>query len=94
MAQASHVGLNPFFCLSGLFIAADISSQRSPTVNLIMHFQSIIAALTALAALPAAHAIYTKSSPVLQVDAKSFDQLINNSNHTSVRSYRLTTSTQ
>ncbi len=38
-----------------------------------------------LLALPAsADGIYTKSSPVLQVDAKSYDKLIARSNHTSV----------
>jgi protein disulfide-isomerase A6 len=37
------------------------------------------------AALPIkADGIYTKSSPVLQVDAKSYDSLIARSNHTSV----------
>lgn len=39
-----------------------------------------------LSALPAAHAgLYTKGSPVMQVNAKNFDQLIAKSNHTSVR---------
>ncbi|PHH93050.1 hypothetical protein CDD83_1752 [Cordyceps sp. RAO-2017] len=45
------------------------------------------AALTAvLAALPAAQAggIYTKNSPVLQVDARSYGKLIAKSNHTSI----------
>lgn len=41
--------------------------------------------LLALAAMPAAHAsLYSKSSPVLQVDAKSYDTLIAKSNHTSI----------
>lgn len=40
-----------------------------------------------LAALPAASAdgLYTKKSPVLQVNTKNYDQLIANSNYTSVR---------
>lgn len=45
-----------------------------------------IAAVAFLSAIPAAQAggLYLKSSPVTQVDAKSFDRLINKSNHTSV----------
>ncbi|KAI0799175.1 thioredoxin-domain-containing protein [Xylaria sp. FL0064] len=44
-----------------------------------------IAAVAFLSALPAAQAgLYTKSSPVLQVDAKNYDRLIAKSNHTSV----------
>ena len=51
------------------------------------HPTTLAAALTAaLAALPAAQAgMYTKSSPVLQVDARSYSKLIAKSNHTSVR---------
>ncbi|KAL2756717.1 hypothetical protein ACRALDRAFT_2102804 [Sodiomyces alcalophilus JCM 7366] len=51
-----------------------------------MHHQNIWAAgLVALAALPGALAgIYTKNSPVLQVDAKSYDRLIVQSNYTSI----------
>lgn len=55
-----------------------------------MHQPSLLAALTAaLAALPAAQAagMYTKSSPVLQVDAKSFSRLIEKSNQTSVSQF-------
>lgn len=38
-----------------------------------------------LAALPVnADGLYTKKSPVLQVNQKNYDQLIANSNHTSV----------
>lgn len=53
-----------------------------------MHQQALASALAVvLAAAPTAmaNAIYTKNSPVLQVDAKNFDRLINRSNHTSVR---------
>ncbi len=50
-----------------------------------MHTISLAAAAAVLASLPAANAgLYPKSSPVLQVTAKNFDQLINKSNHTSV----------
>lgn len=44
-----------------------------------------VAAVALLSALPAAAAgLYTKNSPVLQVDAKNYDRLITKSNHTSV----------
>lgn len=44
-----------------------------------------VAAVAFLSALPTAQAgLYTKSSPVLQVDAKNYDSLIAKSNHTSV----------
>lgn len=47
-----------------------------------------IAAVALLSALPMANAgFYTKNSPVLQVDAKSYDKLIAKSNQTSVRLY-------
>lgn len=51
-----------------------------------MHQQTLLATLTAsLAALPFAQAgLYSKSSPVLQVDGKSYDRLIAQSNYTSV----------
>lgn len=50
-----------------------------------------IAAVTFLSALPTAQAagLYLKSSPVVQVDAKSFDRIINKSNYTSVSSFLL-----
>ncbi|GJN79954.1 hypothetical protein PLIIFM63780_003478 [Purpureocillium lilacinum] len=50
------------------------------------HPTTLAAALTAaLAALPAAQAgMYTKNSPVLQVDALSYSKLIAKSNHTSI----------
>jgi hypothetical protein len=45
-----------------------------------------LAAAAALALLPAGASagMYPKNSPVLQVDAKSFDRLIAKSNYTSV----------
>ncbi|KAI8961270.1 thioredoxin-domain-containing protein [Daldinia sp. FL1419] len=45
-----------------------------------------IAAVALLSALPTAQAggLYLKSSPVVQVDAKNYDRIINKSNHTSV----------
>jgi hypothetical protein len=51
-----------------------------------MHQHALLTTLAAsLAALPFAQAgFYAKSSPVLQVDAKSYDRLIAQSNHTSV----------
>lgn len=47
---------------------------------------SLLVALTAaFAALPEAQAaIYTKNSPVLQVNARNYDKLIAKSNYTSV----------
>lgn len=47
---------------------------------------SLLVTLTAaLAAMPAADAaIYTKNSPVLQLNAKTYDKLIAKSNYTSV----------
>lgn len=51
-----------------------------------MHHQTLYATVVALlTALPGAQAgLYSKKSPVLQVDAKSYDRLIGKSNHTSV----------
>ncbi|EFY87341.1 hypothetical protein J3459_015851 [Metarhizium acridum] len=44
-----------------------------------------VAGLTALlAAVPSIHAMYTTSSPVLQVNEKTYDTLIAKSNHTSI----------
>lgn len=59
------------------------ASYRKSTA---MHQQTLLATLAAsLAALPFAQAgFYSKNSPVLQVDAKSYDRLITKSNHTSV----------
>ena len=45
---------------------------------------SILGLLAALLAVVRSDGIYTKNSPVLQVDAKSYDALIAQSNHTSV----------
>ena len=46
-----------------------------------------------LAALPAsADGIYTKKSPVLQVNQKTYNQQIADSNHTSVRKFSSTVS--
>jgi protein disulfide-isomerase A6 len=45
----------------------------------------VAAAATLLLASPGAAAgLYTKNSPVIQVDGKSYDRLIAKSNHTSV----------
>lgn len=51
-----------------------------------MHCPTLPAvAAVVLAAMPGVHAgLYTKSSPVLQVDYKNYDSLIAKSNHTSV----------
>lgn len=51
-----------------------------------MHQQSLITALAAaLVSVPAVQAgIYTKSSPVIQADAKNFDSIVAKSNHTSI----------
>lgn len=52
-----------------------------------MGYAGILTAVTAalLLTLPtSADGIYTKSSPVLQVDARNYDKLIARSNHTSV----------
>jgi protein disulfide-isomerase A6 len=46
---------------------------------------SILGLLAALLAVVHADGLYTKNSPVLQVDAKNYDTLIAQSNHTSVR---------
>lgn len=44
-------------------------------------------ALSLLAAIPSANAagLYTKNSPVVQVDAKNYDRLVAKSNYTTVR---------
>lgn len=51
-----------------------------------MHQQTLLATLAAsLAALPFAQAgLYSKSSPVIQLNGKSYDRLIAQSNHTSI----------
>jgi protein disulfide-isomerase A6 len=43
-----------------------------------------VAAAALLAALPVNAGLYSKSSPVVQVDAKNYDRLIAQSNYTSV----------
>ena len=43
-----------------------------------------VAAAALLTALPVNAGLYSKSSPVLQVDAKNYDRLIAQSNYTSV----------
>jgi protein disulfide-isomerase A6 len=48
---------------------------------------SIAAAALLLAMPAAADDMYSKTSPVLQVDAKSYDRLIAKSNYTSVSSF-------
>jgi protein disulfide-isomerase A6 len=55
-----------------------------------MHHPTLCAvAIALLSALPGAQAaIYTKKSPVLQVDAKDYDRLITKSNYTSVSQSR------
>jgi protein disulfide-isomerase A6 len=55
-----------------------------------MHHPTLCAvAVALLSALPGVQAgMYTKKSPVLQVDGKGFDRLINKSNYTSVSHMR------
>lgn len=43
-----------------------------------------VVAAALLAALPVNAGLYSKSSPVVQVDAKNYDRLIAQSNYTSV----------
>jgi protein disulfide-isomerase A6 len=43
-----------------------------------------VAAAALLAALPVDAGLYSKNSPVLQIDGKNYDRLIAQSNHTSV----------
>ncbi|KAK0734653.1 hypothetical protein B0T26DRAFT_737241 [Lasiosphaeria miniovina] len=50
-----------------------------------MHHPTIcVLAVSLLSALPGAQGIYTKKSPVLQIDAKNYDRLIAQSNYTSI----------
>jgi hypothetical protein len=44
-----------------------------------------VAAAALLAALPVHAGLYSKNSPVIQVDGKNYDRLIAQSNYTSVR---------
>ena len=43
-----------------------------------------VAAAALLAALPVHAGLYTKNSPVVQIDGKNYDRLIAQSNYTSV----------
>lgn len=45
---------------------------------------TVAATLLAVAPVVTAGGLYTKNSPVLQIDAKNYDSLIAKSNHTSV----------
>jgi protein disulfide-isomerase A6 len=44
-----------------------------------------VAATALLAALPVQAGLYSKNSPVIQVDSRSYDRLIAQSNYTSVQ---------
>lgn len=48
---------------------------------------ALLAAVSALALDVHAQAMYTKKSPVLQVDTSNYDRLINKSNYTSIVEY-------
>lgn len=45
---------------------------------------AVAASLLAIPTVNAAGGMYTKSSPVLQIDGKSYRNLVENSNHTTV----------
>lgn len=49
-----------------------------------VHSTALLAAVSALALHVHAQAMYTKKSPVLQVDSTNYDRLINKSNYTSI----------
>ena len=49
-----------------------------------VHTTAITLAAALLAALPVNAGLYSKNSPVVQVDAKNYDRLIVQSNYTSV----------
>jgi hypothetical protein len=61
----------------------ELSSSIAPSLSVMAPLLPV--ALLGLAALVQADGIYSKSSPVLQVTAKTYDSLIAQSNHTSVR---------
>ena len=62
------------------------NSHKPLKHSLSMHAPMLLSSLVlALACVLNVHAIYTKSSPVLQVNAKTYDSFIAQSNHTSVR---------
>jgi protein disulfide-isomerase A6 len=54
-----------------------------------VHTAAITVVAALLAALPVSAGLYSKSSPVVQVDAKSYDRLIAQSNYTSVCAFFL-----
>lgn len=59
-------------------------ASSSPAIML-QPSSALLFVTSLLAALPVnADGLYTKKSPVLQVNQKNYDQLIANSNHTSV----------
>ncbi|GAO13624.1 uncharacterized protein UV8b_01757 [Ustilaginoidea virens] len=49
-----------------------------------MHQRGLVALAAMLASIPAAHSMYNKNSPVLQVTSKTYSSLIAQSNHTSI----------
>jgi protein disulfide-isomerase A6 len=53
-----------------------------------LHQSTLAAAAVLLAASADASSLYAKNSPVLQVTGRSYDRLIAQSNHTSVRRCR------
>ncbi len=73
--------------LQQLLLGPRHSASRTPLYRCTMHHPTVYTvAVALLAALPGAQAaIYTKKSPVLQVDGKDYDRLIGKSNKTSVR---------
>lgn len=75
----------------GKFVSSDTDSTEARTSEaVIMHYPTLnpavaVAAVAFLSAVPTVQAgMYTKNSPVLQVDAKNYDRLIAKSNYTSV----------
>lgn len=59
---------------------------------MVSHKALVAAAVAFFLSPPALAGMYPKNSPVLQVDAKSYDKLIAKSNHTSVSSHCIFTS--
>jgi hypothetical protein len=68
-------GLCELFILS-ILTAVQLKMAHNPVLFILLTL--------ALVLVTHADAIYTKNSPVLQVDSKSYDSLIARSNHTSV----------
>ena len=55
-----------------------------------LHSASLLLVTSLLAALPVnADGLYTKNSPVIQLNPKTYNSLIANSNYTSVSAYGL-----